>query len=331
MLLQVHRRMTSRELAERLETSERTVHRDMAALSTAGIPITAARGSGGGWELVGGYKTQLTGLTEAEIRALFIAGPTSVLKDLGLGKAAEAAFIKLFAALPAMQRGDAEFVKQRIYIDVAGWKGSRESTTHLGALQDAIWRGRQISMRYQRSDEQTVIRQVSPLGLVAQKSAWYLVAAVEPAVEPAADPAVQPTKQPPAASESPIEMRTFRVSRIQALEVLEVEAVRPGNFDLAAYWEQSKLEFRAALPKYPARLRVRVHTVPHLYSWSWTRVQHVGEPDAEGWCEVDADFEVVEEACARMISAGDAAVVLEPQALKDRLLEIAKGVLARYG
>src|ERR687883_21546 len=115
LLLQLHGRMTARGLARRLEVSERTIHRDMEALSAAGVPGLAERGAGGGWALVEGYKTNLTGLNEAEIQALALAGPSKVLEDLHLGQASEAAFIKLLAALPSISRRGAEYVRQRIH------------------------------------------------------------------------------------------------------------------------------------------------------------------------------------------------------------------------
>ena len=117
LLLQLHRRMTARELAGRMEVSERTIQRDMEALGAAGVPVTAERGAGGGWALVEGYSTNLTGLNEAEVQALFIAGPSKVLADLRLGKASDAAFIKLLASLPGPARRGAEYVRQRIHVD----------------------------------------------------------------------------------------------------------------------------------------------------------------------------------------------------------------------
>src|SRR5260370_12882668 len=116
LILQAHGRMTARELARRLEVSGRTIHRDMEALSTAGIPVTAERGIGGGWNLLENYRTNLTGLTEAEIQALFLIGPAHVLADLGLHKASEAALINLFAALPAINRRNAQHIRQPLHV-----------------------------------------------------------------------------------------------------------------------------------------------------------------------------------------------------------------------
>src|SRR5215468_2621132 len=179
MLLQVHRKMTASDLARRMEVCERTIHRDMEALGAAGVPVLADRGSGGGWRLLEGYRTNLTGLNEVEVQALFLSNPPRLLADLGLEKASDAALLKLLAALPAMQRDGAEYVRQRIHVDVAGWRQSEEAVPLLPVLQEAVWRERKLRFTYLRGDGVMVERVVDPLGLVAKGSIWYLVAAVE--------------------------------------------------------------------------------------------------------------------------------------------------------
>src|SRR5260221_12970892 len=174
LILQAHGRMTARELAQRLEVAERTIHRDMEALSTAGIPVTAERGIGGGWNLLENYRTNLTGLTEAEIQALFLIGPAHVLADLGLHKASEAALIKLFAALPAINRRNAEYIRQRIHVDVAAWHTTEEAVPYLSTLQKAHWQGRNLHLAYRRSDA-TFSRLFDPLELFAKRRSWALV------------------------------------------------------------------------------------------------------------------------------------------------------------
>ncbi|HEX8186484.1 MAG TPA: YafY family protein, partial [Blastocatellia bacterium] len=208
LLLQVHRRITARELASRLEVSERTIHRDMDALSGAGIPVFAERGSGGGWALMEEYRTNLTGLNKDEIQALFLVNPSRLLADLGLGKASDAALIKLRAALPSVSRDEAEYARQRIYVDLAGWNHSQETIPHLPALQEAIWRERKLRFTYERTGCDGVERLVDPLGLVAKGSAWYLVAAVEG------------------------ETRSYRISRVKDVEIMDEPCARPEGFDL---------------------------------------------------------------------------------------------------
>src|SRR5882762_9852255 len=173
LLLQVHRRMTARELASRLEVSERTIHRDMEALSAAGFPVFAERGNGGGWMLVEGYKTNLTGLNRDEIQALFLTKPLRLLADLGLDRAANAAMIKLSAALPPAHRDNAEHASERIHIDITGWNRSEEGVQLLPVLQQAVWQERKLKFTYERGGGcDPVDRFADPLGLVAKGSVW---------------------------------------------------------------------------------------------------------------------------------------------------------------
>ncbi len=305
LLLQVNQRMTTRELAKRLEVSERTIHRDMGALNTAGIPVAAERGTEGGWFLLEEYRTNLTGLNEAEIQALFVK-PSRLLADLGLGKASEAALIKLLAALPSLRRHDAEYFRQRIHVDMSGWRRSEEVITFLTLLQEAIWQERQVLLTYQREDA-TVERLVDPLGLVAKGSVWYLVAAVEG------------------------NLRTYRVSRVQAAKMMDEPCVRPPSFDLAAYWEQSTADFVANLPRYPATLRVASAMVPRIRSaWRYARIQRQEPPDAEGWIELGVQFQVEDEAREYVLSFGPQVEVLEPPELREKVIQLAESIVAFY-
>src|SRR5262245_44443093 len=172
LLLQANGRMTAGVLAKRLEVSERTILRDMDALSGAGVPVTAERGVGGGWQLLDGYQTKLTGLTSIEIQSLFLARPPKLMADLGLREAAEAAWIKLQASLPSDMRRQAEFVRQRILIDARGWRDSAETISSLPVLLEALWRGRRVRFDYERSTDGATERVVDPLGLVARGNSW---------------------------------------------------------------------------------------------------------------------------------------------------------------
>lgn len=306
LLLQVHRRMTARELAKRLEVCERTIYRDMEALSAAGIPVFAERGTGGGWILQEAYRTNLTGLNEAEIQALFLTRPARLLADLGLHQASEAALIKLLAALPAMHRREAEYAGQRIYIDAAGWHHTEEDVSLLPALQEAIWRERKVQLTYRRGDT-TVERVVDPLGLVAKGSIWYLVAAVEG------------------------EVRVYRVSRVGAAQVLDEPCVRPPDFDLAAYWKQSSSDFMANLPRYAVTVRVAQSAFPRLQPVGrFIQVEQAGQPDDSGWITAHLLFDIKEEACGYLLSFGPQVEVREPEELREQIIQIAESVVAFY-
>ena len=308
LLLQSYHQLTARDLARRLEVSERTIHRDMDALSFAGIPVIAERGVGGGWSLMGEYRTNLTGLNEAEIQSLFVTKPSRLLADLNLEKAAEGALLKLLAALPSMYRRGAEQMRQRIYVDVTGWSRSEEAVPLLHTLQDAIWQERKLRMTYQRGECAAVERLVDPLGLVAKGSVWYLVAAVDTGV-----------------------VRSYRVSRINNAEALDEHYVRPADFDLAAFWEESAAQFRANLPRYQTTVRVRPEIISRMsFAGRFARIEQMGTTDEEGWVRVTLRFDVEEMACEYALSFGTLLEVLEPQALREKVVEAAKSIVAFY-
>ncbi len=304
LLLQVHRHMTARDLAKRLEVSERTIYRDVEALSMAGIPITAERGIHGGLKLLESYRTNLTGLNQAEIQALFLTQPTQLLNDLGLRQASEAALIKLFAALPALSRRDAEYIRQRIHIDAAGWFESEEHAVMLPILQDALWQERKLLVTYQRSDSSVVERQLSPLGLVAKGRVWYLVAASEGST------------------------RTYRVARIVAAQIIDEVCERPPEFDLIAYWQQSMMDFKGNLPRYPVRARVCSEALPWLQESK--KFVCVEAEEADGWILCSLMFEIERDACVYVLGMGAQIEILEPPSLRALIRQHAESMVALY-
>ena len=177
MYLQARGRMTAYELAEELEVSERTIYRDLEALHAAGVPVLAERGPGGGCQLPEEYKVSLTGLTENEVRGLFLSPVSGPLADLGMGKALEAAMLKLSAALPSTHRRDVERMRQRVLVDTAQWFRPSEPVPYLPLLQEAVWQDRTLRFTYRRADGVHVKRTLDPYALVAKSSIWYLVGA----------------------------------------------------------------------------------------------------------------------------------------------------------
>ena len=308
LLLQVHRRQTARELAHRLEVSERTIHRDMEALSAAGFPVFAERGTGGGWMLVEGYKTNLTGLNKDEIQALFLTKPLRVLADLGLDKASDAAMLKLSAALPSAHRDNAEHARQRIHIDLTGWNRAEEAVRLLPMLQQAVWQERKLRFTYERGGGcDPVERLADPLGLVAKGSAWYLVAVVDG------------------------DTRSYRVSRVASAELTGEPCIRPKGFDLAEYWEQSAVNFKAQLPSYRTIVRADPEIFPRLaFAGRFARIEKTYPPDADGRIRVALRFDVEEMAIEYALSFGAKMEVVEPEALREKVIEAAKSVIQFY-
>jgi len=306
LLLQVNTRLTARTLAERLEVSERTILRDMEALGAAGVPVTAERGTGGGWGLVQGYWSDLTGLNAAETQTLFLVRSSRLLADLGMGRAADAALIKLLASLPARSQRDVEYTRQRLHIDGAGWYQSGEAFPLLPALQEAVWQEQQVQIEYQKADGSIVERLVNPLGLVAKGSIWYLVAGAEGG------------------------LRSYRVSRVQAACMTNAPCVRPPGFDLAAFWEQSVAELKAGVPRYPATLRVAPDLLTRMRRSRTPCVEREEEPDETGWVTLSVVFEVESEACDFIMRLGPGIEVIEPAALRSRVRQLAESIVAVY-
>jgi predicted DNA-binding transcriptional regulator YafY len=303
LLLQVHRRVTARDLARRLEVSERTILRDMDALSGAGVPVTAERGAGGGWSLLDDYQTKLTGLNAAEIRSLFLARPARLMADLGLGQEAEAALIKLQASMPPASRLQADFARQRILVDTRGWRDPAESVTCLPVLLDALWRERQVRFVYSRVLGEPGERTADPLGLVAKGSVWYLVARVEDAP------------------------RTYRVSRMREAAVMEQPSVSPAGFDLAQYWARSAEEFREKLPRYYATFLAANEVMRWVRYRGWRVEQETAEQNA---VRVRMRFDAEAEALQFALSFGGDIEVLEPNELRAKVLAGARAVMERY-
>jgi predicted DNA-binding transcriptional regulator YafY len=306
LLLQAHGRLTGRDLARRLEVSERTVHRDMEALSAAGVPVFAERGARGGWQLTEGWQTTVPGLEEMELRALLMAQPARLLGDLRLGGAAERALGKVTASLPLALRQQAAAMRQRLYIDVEGWRGTTENLTVLPIVQDAVWRDRKLQMRYLRTGHELVERLVDPLGLVAKGSTWYLVA------------------------RTPDGFRTYRVSRIEQAIVLEEPCARPADFDLITHWKASTATYQETFVRYPATIRVEPRSGTWLRMWRpFGSVELLGDPDPEGWLTMRVQFESPEIAAFAVLGLGPRADVIDPPDLRDRVLMNAEHTAAR--
>lgn len=303
LLLQANGRMTAQNLATRLEVSQRTILRDMDALGSAGVPVVAERGTGGGWRLIDGYETKLTGLTPAEIRSLFLARPPALLAELGIKDAADAAWLKLRAALPVKFREQAEFVRERLLIDSRNWRESAESLTSLPVILESLWSGQRLKFLYEKADGDASERTVDPLGLVARGNRWYLVASRGE------------------------EQRTYRVSRIRAASTLPEMSVRPKNFDLAAYWETSTNRFREHLPRYDATFLVTQHILPWVCYRSWRVTEQTQDGDR---VRVRLRFDVADEARQFALGFGTELEVVEPRELREYVIATSRAVVAAY-
>jgi predicted DNA-binding transcriptional regulator YafY len=312
MLLQRRGQMTAQALADELETSVRTIYRDVDALSAAGVPIYAERGRGGGCALLDSFQTNLTGLTDNEVRALFMLSIPGPLADLGVSQELKTAMLKLSAALPAARRQDEEHVRQRIHLDASWWFQSNEPVPHLDTIQQAVWQDRRLHLTYRRPypARDQVERVVEPYGLVAKAGVWYVVALCQE------------------------RFRAHRVSHILEAHLLSEQFERRSDFDLAAFWETWRTEFEANRPYYPVVVRVSPDLIPllPLYFGDPLREQiaQTAPPDADGWITLTLPFERLETARDRILGFGWAVEVLEPEALRLSVIDYAQQIVAFY-
>jgi predicted DNA-binding transcriptional regulator YafY len=304
LYLQSRGRVTASEVAAELEVSIKTARRDLEALSIAGIPVYSQPGRGGGWALVGGARTDLSGLTAAEARTLFlVAGPSSAVTPQ-----AKAALRKLVRALPETFRAEAEKAASAIVLDPAAWGRTAPRTPpHLEVLQQAVIEGLQVRLSYTDAKGASTERVVHPLGLVSKGTTWYLVADTESG------------------------RRTFRVWRVCSAELTDAPADRPADFDLQRAWQEivATIDDRRGLSHITALADASVVR--------WLRVQlgtrlTVGAPAEDGRVNVDIGFPESHDDPARELCAfGGALEVLAPAEVRDRMAEIGRELIARHG
>jgi predicted DNA-binding transcriptional regulator YafY len=297
MLLQGHGRLSTREIAERLEISTRTAHRDMEALCASGVPLVAYRGAQGGWELEKSWRTQVPGLDDAELRGLLMAQPSA----LGRGKlaaAAQRAFDKLMASLPAPARSQAESIRSRLHFDSAGWRSDSEDLSMLPIVQDALAQDRRLAFAYTRADGEASQRTVDPFGIVCKQASWYLVA--------------RTTKG----------MRTFRISRMRDAVALALKFERPARFDLAAWWKRSTADLAGSREEFEATLALTQSAVATLQRWC-AMTELARHPQRkhlpQGWSIFLVQFNHRNQAQFIILGFGTQAKILAPDWLRDQI------------
>ena len=303
--------MTAQQLADELEVSVRTVYRDVEELSASGIPVYADRGTHGGFQLVEGYRTRLTGLTPEEAEALFLSGYPGPAAQLGLGTVLAAAQLKVLAALPPELRSRAARLRQRFHLDAPGWFQEPDVTPHLQQIAEAVWADRRLGMHYRRgSDDAVVERVVEPLGLVLKAATWYVVARHEGG------------------------MRTYRVSRIADLEMLD-RFERPEDFDLAGYWDHSVAAYAGSLPRFRATVKLRGDGLERLTTiigdgQARQALAAAAGPDEDGWVTASISLEDLWHAEANVLQLGPDCEVVGPPELRERVAAAARAVASLY-
>ncbi|EST23498.1 helix-turn-helix transcriptional regulator [Streptomyces roseochromogenus] len=324
LLLQSRPSMTAAELARELEVSERTVTRDAQALSEAGVPVYADRGRSGGYRLVGGYRTRLTGLARSEAEALFLSGVPGALREMGLADAASAARLKVSAALLPSLRDAPDSAAQRFHLDAPAWFQEPETPALLPVVAEAVWDDRRVTARYRRGEDE-VERLLEPYGLVLKAGVWYLCARVADGGSPGDD-----------SSGRHRTYRTYRIDRFSAVDPLEERFARDPEFGLPGYWAEQAERFARSIlraevvvrlsPLGVRRLRYAVEPVAARAALSGP-----GDPDGAGWVTVTLPVESEEVAYTQLTALGAEAEVLAPRSLRERLAADAVRLAALYG
>ncbi|MEV6493548.1 WYL domain-containing protein, partial [Actinoplanes sp. NPDC051633] len=313
LLLQNRGRMTAQALADELEVSVRTVYRDVESLGASGVPIFADRGPAGGYQLLDGYRTRLTGLTGEEAGTLFLAGMPGPAAELGLGSVLAAAELKLRAALPGELGDRADRVRDRFHLDAPGWFRADEPVPHLAVLAGAVWEGRRLSVRYRRwKAPREVSRTLSPLGVVLKAGRWYLVAS---------GPAGRIT--------------AYRVASVLEAAVLDEPAERPDGFDLAAFWREWTERYENSVYTSSATVRMTTRALEFtafVFPPEMSRVARAeaSAPDATGWATTRVPIESIKHGHTELLKLGADAEVLAPPELREMLAETTRGLAALY-
>jgi predicted DNA-binding transcriptional regulator YafY len=301
--------MTAAELAAELEVSVRTIYRDVEALAEAGVPIYAERGPHGGVRLVDGYRTRLTGLTADEAEAVFLSGVPGPAAALGLGTVVAAARLKVMAALPPELRARAGRVAERFHLDAPGWFQPAEELAHLETLAGAVWDSHRLRIRYRRGERGGVVdREIDPLGLVLKGGIWYVVA------------------------RAVTNVRTYRVSRVEAVEVLDERFERPDDFELADYWQRSTAAYERELDRVHLIVRVAVDRLDAFADVAGSRVMSgaIRLDDEPDHVRLRVAFDWADEAISAALRMGASAEVLEPEWLRESIVKRARAVVERY-
>lgn len=303
MLLQTRNSLTARQLATELEVSERTIYRDLTALCSAGIPVYTRGGPGGGCFLVEEYRTNLTGMTSDQARALFALSIPTPLDQLGLSQDLKAALLKISATLPSTSRSMEEENRQRLFLDWGHDKKQAIQPTYLHDIQQAVWKNRmmRISFRSLFSPWIDPLEQVvCPYSLVAWAGEWYAVCHWNDS------------------------LHVIRIDLVEKADMLPESFQRPLEFDLPAFWKDWRRHLVTDNPVYSVKVRVRSQLVPFLTEW------HPETKQNNDWETGMLYFESFERARARLLSYGGAVEILEPEALRLCVLDYAQQILSVY-
>lgn len=308
LLLQVHGQLTAAQIAELLETSERTVRRDLDALCVAGVPLYSQRGRGGGWALLGGHRLDLTGFTAEEAQALFLVAGARGSDESGVGNSLHSALRKVFAALPEPLRAQADAATRSTLFDSSGWGRRQEGAPFLAELRSAVLARVQVEIDYAKPGGEPERRRLHPYGLVSKNGVWYLLAGTDRG------------------------RRTYRLSRLHRVTVTEQAAELPEGLDLASEWASAERDFLARTRSVEVELEVADRAVLFMTSVfrGWAGVDE--RPGAQpGWRRFVLSLPHAPGAAGQLAAFGGDVRVLAPAEVKDELARIGRELVAAYG
>ncbi len=311
LILQDSGRMAAQTLAQELEVSVRTIYRDVEALSMAGVPLYTERGPGGGIALLGSYRTNLTGLSEDELRALHLLNIPTPLAELGISQKIQSALLKLQAALPDAYRRDALGTRQRLHLDWVSWHQSEESVPHLRALQEATVQNHMVVIKVRSTVRDQIIEHtIAPYSLVAKAGTWYLVGSIAG------------------------HKRVYRVSRIVDVTQLTEQFERTPSFNLRSFWQNWCEKYEERRNYFPVIVRIDPQGIPYLNYFLGDQlkesVKQAQPPDKDGWLTVALTFESFEVARSNILSCGRSVEILEPRALRVSVIDYAEQIITLY-
>lgn len=307
ILLQNRGKMTAEELSNELEVSVRTILRDMDALTNAGFPIISERGKGGGWLLLDNFRSKLSGLTIDDMKSLFLIPSGELLEDLGLNNQTLDTRQKLLASIPTTFREEAQAMWERIHIDAGTWRESKEKAGALKTVQQAVCDNKKLKIYYEQADGEQKERLIEPLGLVAKGNKWYLVALRDG------------------------ELRNYRVSRIYHAKIENETFKRPPNFNLVAYWEQSKVEFIQKLPKYDVEVEIHPEIMKRIqFTGKFVKVIKSENPNKNKWIPATLSFNDQQEAVEFILGFANKIKVVSPTDIIDKVVSLAISVIDFY-
>jgi len=308
MYLQNNRRMTASALSRELEVTERTIYRDMVALNTAGIPVYAVKGPKGGFSLIEDFKTTLTGLTEEEVKTLFMLDIPPQLIQLGLDQKAKLALLKLSAALPASKAPLKNLLDQKFLFDPDFWYHTLTPIPYLQTIHHALWNDHRLKIVYKLPFDVTREWVVEPYGLVSKENNWYLVC-----------------------NKNGNQMRVLYISRILEAKVLDEVFSRNKAFNLGAFWKKWCKEYEGKHLSYPVIMRIKKALLPGFRKVHLVEILRNKEScDQNGWWWVKINFKSLNDARQNLLGYGNSIEVIEPKALRLSIADFAEQIINLY-